>query len=52
MSLAEASTADWDGLVVLCAANGYDGVRMSDWHLAGQLSRLAPVLTSTRPFPA
>jgi len=35
---------DWDGLVVLCAANGYDGIRLSDWHLAEHLSRLTPVL--------
>ncbi len=34
----------WDGLIVLCAVAAYDGVRMSDWHLAQHLSKLAPVL--------
>ena len=34
----------WDGLIVLCAVTAYDGTRMSDWHLAQHLSKLAPVL--------
>ena len=34
----------WDGLIVLCAVAAYDGIRMSDWHLAQHLSKLAPVL--------
>ena len=34
----------WDGLIVVCAVAAYDGVRMSDWHLAQHLSKLAPVL--------
>ena len=34
----------WDGLIVVCAVASYDGVRMSDWHLAQHLSKLAPVL--------
>jgi teichuronic acid biosynthesis glycosyltransferase TuaH len=41
---------EWDDLVVLCAANGFDGVRMSDWHLAQQLSKLAPVLYVDPPI--
>ncbi len=44
MSLIPVSPRAWDGLVVLCAANSYDGIRMSDWHLAKHLSKLAPVL--------
>ena len=44
MSLIPAAPGKWDGLIVLCAANGYDGIRMSDWHLAEHLSALAPVL--------
>jgi glycosyltransferase involved in cell wall biosynthesis len=34
----------WDGLIVLCAANDFDGMKMGDRHLADHLSRLAPVL--------
>ena len=34
----------WDGLIVVCAVAAYDGIRMSDWHLARHLSKLAPVL--------
>ena len=34
----------WDGLIVVCAVAAYDGIRMSDWHLARHLSTLAPVL--------
>lgn len=44
MSLSPAAPREWDELIVLCAANGYDGIRMSDWHLARHLSRLVPVL--------
>jgi teichuronic acid biosynthesis glycosyltransferase TuaH len=31
-------------MVVLCAANSYDGIKLADQHMAEQLSRLAPVL--------
>jgi teichuronic acid biosynthesis glycosyltransferase TuaH len=34
----------WDGMVVLCGANRYDGIKMADQHMAEQLSRLVPVL--------
>ncbi len=30
--------------LVVCAVAAYDGIRMSDWHLAQHLSELAPVL--------
>jgi hypothetical protein len=30
--------------LVVCAVAAYDGIRMSDWHLARHLSELAPVL--------
>jgi hypothetical protein len=43
-------SASWDGLVVLCASNGFDGVRMSDWHLAAQLAKLTPVLYVDPPM--
>jgi glycosyltransferase involved in cell wall biosynthesis len=33
-----------DGMIVLCAANGYDEPGMTDWHMARHLSRLVPVL--------
>jgi teichuronic acid biosynthesis glycosyltransferase TuaH len=42
----------WDGLIVVCAVAAYDGIRMSDWHLAQHLSELAPVLYVDPPsFP-
>src|ERR1017187_8585223 len=50
MPLIPAASREWDGLVVLCAANGYDGIRMSDWHLAEHLSRLGPVLFVDPPI--
>src|SRR5579859_2944592 len=34
----------WEGLVVLCAANSWDAVKMMDRHLAERLAELAPVL--------
>jgi teichuronic acid biosynthesis glycosyltransferase TuaH len=34
----------WDGLVVFCAANNYDGIKLADQHFAEQLSKLVPVL--------
>jgi teichuronic acid biosynthesis glycosyltransferase TuaH len=40
----------WDGLIVLCAANSYDGIRMADLPLAEQLCRLAPVLYVDPPM--
>lgn len=45
-------TADrrWDGMVVLCAANQYDGIKMADQHLAEQLSALVPVLYVDPPL--
>lgn len=50
MPLIPAASREWDGLVVLCAANGYDGIRMSDWHLAEHLSKLGPVLFVDPPI--
>jgi teichuronic acid biosynthesis glycosyltransferase TuaH len=44
------ASGEWDGLIVLCAANSYDGFRMADWHLAEQLSKLAPVLYVDPPL--
>jgi teichuronic acid biosynthesis glycosyltransferase TuaH len=44
MSTLRAESREWGGLIVLCATNRYDGVRMSDWHLAQHLTELAPVL--------
>lgn len=34
----------WDHMVVLCAANSYDGIKVADQHMAEQLSRFVPVL--------
>jgi teichuronic acid biosynthesis glycosyltransferase TuaH len=47
---AENDGREWDGLIVLCASNSYDGFRMSDWHLAEHLSMLAPVLYVDPPI--
>jgi teichuronic acid biosynthesis glycosyltransferase TuaH len=46
------TTGEWDGLIVLCAANSYDGFRMADWHVAEHLSKLAPVLYVDPPLSA
>ena len=40
----------WDNLVVFCAANNYDSVKVADQHFAEQLSRLTPVLYVDPPF--
>jgi teichuronic acid biosynthesis glycosyltransferase TuaH len=40
----------WDGLVVLCAANSYDSVKVADQHIAEQLSTLTPVLYVDPPL--
>lgn len=37
-------SGEWDGLIILCAANDMDRTKVADWHLAQHLSRLAPVL--------
>lgn len=40
----------WDGLVVFCAANNYDGIKLADQHFAEQLSKLVPVLYVDPPL--
>ncbi len=40
----------WDGLVVLCAANNYDSIKVADQHVAEHLSTLAPVLYVDPPL--
>ena len=35
---------DWDGLIVLCAANNWDAVKLADRHMAERLTAHAPVL--------
>jgi teichuronic acid biosynthesis glycosyltransferase TuaH len=52
MTLIGASSGQWDGLIVLCAANNYDGFKMADWHLAEHLSAVAPVLYVDPPMSA
>lgn len=39
-----------DGMIVLCAANDYTGIKLADQHLAEHLSRLAPVLYVDPPI--
>jgi glycosyltransferase involved in cell wall biosynthesis len=50
MSLIPAAPREWDGLIVLCAVNSYDGIKMADVHMAQHLSRLAPVLYVDPPM--
>ena len=40
----------WDDLIVLCAANSYDSIKVADQHIAEQLSRLTPVLYVDPPL--
>src|SRR4051812_31161894 len=44
MPPAQGLPGDWDGLVVLHAANSYDSVKFADQHMAESLSKLVPVL--------
>lgn len=46
----QAEPGQWDGLIVLCATNNYDGIKVADSHLAEHLSRLAPVLYVDPPM--
>jgi glycosyltransferase involved in cell wall biosynthesis len=50
MPVPEHHAERWDGLVVLCAANGYGGIQLADWHIAQHLSRLTPVLYVDPPL--
>lgn len=40
----------WDGLVVLCAANNWDEVKLADRHMAERLTAHAPVLYVDPPI--
>jgi teichuronic acid biosynthesis glycosyltransferase TuaH len=40
----------WDGLIVVCAANHYEGIKLADQHMAEHLSALAPVLYVDPPI--
>ena len=44
------AAGEWDGLVVLCAANGWDEVKLADRHMAEHLSARAPVLYVDPPI--
>jgi glycosyltransferase involved in cell wall biosynthesis len=41
---------NWDGLVVLCAANSYDSIKVADQHMAERLSGMTPVLYVDPPL--
>src|SRR5689334_5464346 len=41
---------DWNDLLILCAANSYDSIKVADQHMAEQLCRLAPVLYVDPPL--
>jgi len=45
-----ARSAAWDGLVVLCAPNNWDDVKLHDRHLAERLTEHAPVLFVDPPM--
>jgi glycosyltransferase involved in cell wall biosynthesis len=40
----------WDGLLVLCAANNFDGIKLHDQHMAERLATLRPVLYVDPPL--
>ena len=40
----------WDSVVVLCAANSYDEIKVADQHMAEHLSTLTPVLYVDPPL--
>jgi teichuronic acid biosynthesis glycosyltransferase TuaH len=46
----QSPTGDWDGLIVLCAANSWDAVKLADRHMAEQLTAHAPVLYVDPPI--
>src|SRR4051794_20758521 len=41
---------DWDGLIVLCAANNWDAVKLADRHMAERLTAHGPVLYVDPPM--
>jgi teichuronic acid biosynthesis glycosyltransferase TuaH len=43
-------TRNWDGMVVLCAANNWDEVKLADRHMAEQLAEHVPVLYVDPPL--
>lgn len=44
------AVGEWDGLVVLCAANNWDEVKLADRHMAERLTAHAPVLYVDPPI--
>lgn len=46
----ERGGGDWNGLLVLCAANNYDGIKLADQHMAERLAALRPVLYVDPPM--
>jgi glycosyltransferase involved in cell wall biosynthesis len=50
MTPATAPDGSWDDAIVLCATTRFDDMPMGDWHLARELSRLAPVLFVDPPM--
>src|SRR5229473_7233924 len=43
-SMNDINLDEWKNLVVLCAANRYDGIKLADQDVAQQLAQLTPVL--------
>jgi teichuronic acid biosynthesis glycosyltransferase TuaH len=41
---------DWDGVIVMCAATSFTGIKAASQHMAEHLSRLAPVLYVDPPL--
>ena len=48
--MSERGASDWDGLVVICAANSWDSVKLADRQLAEKLTAHAPVLYVDPPL--
>ena len=43
-------SGSWDGVVVLCAANNWDGIKLADQHMAEHLCARVPVLYVDPPM--
>ena len=48
--MASPDPGDWEDLIIICAANSYDTVKVADQHVAEQMSRLAPILYVDPPL--
>ena len=50
ISLVDGTSGRWKDLIVLCAANNYDAIKLHDQHMGEQLAALGPVLYVDPPL--